>query len=196
MLKAVGLNFFSALDKIIENKTGIDTKKIRDVIIEGNEVAAKEIDKEHCYDVNFSFKKALKKAKGNNLVVFLFFLLVSCSLWFSLTLNRIYETDISVSVRVENVPNGVLLENGGEMPLRMVVRGEGTALFGYFFNDGVFHLAQAGELGQIVLGSDITNPVKPYIDGYKKSLAQKICIVPYEEKNQIWFFIPQKMLKT
>ena len=87
-------------------------------------------------DIN-SFKKALKKAKGNNLVVFLFFLLVSCSLWFSLTLNRIYETDISVSVRVENVPNGVLLENGGEMPLRMVVRGEGTALFGYFFNDGV-----------------------------------------------------------
>ena len=87
-------------------------------------------------DIN-SFKKALKKAKGNNLVVFLFFLLVSCSLWFSLTLNRIYETDISVSVRVENVPDGVLLEDGGEVPVRMVVRGEGTALFGYFFNDGM-----------------------------------------------------------
>lgn len=86
-------------------------------------------------DIN-SFKKALVKAKGNNLVVFLFFLLVSCSLWFSLTLNRIYETDISVSVRVENVPDGVLLENGGEIPVRLAVRGEGTALFGYFFKDG------------------------------------------------------------
>lgn len=62
----------------------------------------------------------------------------------------------------------------------------------YFFNNGVFHLAQVGELGQIVLSSDITTPVKPYINGYKKILAHQICVVPYEEKSQIWFFIPQK----
>lgn len=62
----------------------------------------------------------------------------------------------------------------------------------YFFNNGVFHLAQVGELGQIVLSSDITNPIKPYVDAFKRSSAHQICIVPYEEKSQIWFFIPQK----
>ena len=62
----------------------------------------------------------------------------------------------------------------------------------YFFNGGVFNLAQAGELGQIVMSSNIANPVKQLTDSYKKADAEKICIVPYEEKNQIWFFVPQK----
>ena len=84
-----------------------------------------------------SLKRTFVKAKGNSLVVFLFFLLVSCSLWLSLTLNRIYETDISVSVQVENIPEGVALENDGEIAMRVVVRGEGTDLFGHFFNDGI-----------------------------------------------------------
>ena len=87
-------------------------------------------------DIN-SFKKAFEKAKGNNLIVFLFFLLVSCSLWLSLTLNRIYETDISVSVRVKNIPNGILLENENDVATRVMVRGDGTELFGYIFDDGV-----------------------------------------------------------
>ncbi len=87
-------------------------------------------------DIN-SFKKALEKARGNNLVVFLFFLLVSCSLWLSLTLNRIYETDIYVSVSVGNIPAGVALEDEEAVSARAVVRGEGTDLFGYHFNDGI-----------------------------------------------------------
>ena len=84
-----------------------------------------------------SLKKAFEKAKENGFVSFLFFLLVSCTLWFTLTLNRIYETDISVSVHVRNVPEGVSLENDGCIPVRAMVRGEGTDLFGVMFNDGV-----------------------------------------------------------
>lgn len=84
-----------------------------------------------------SLKKAFEKAKENGFVSFLFFLLVSCTLWFTLTLNRIYETDISVSVHVRNVPEGVALENDGCIPVRAIVRGEGTDLFGVMFNDGV-----------------------------------------------------------
>ena len=87
-------------------------------------------------DLN-SFKKAFEKARGNGFVSFLFFLLVSCTLWFTLTLNRIYETDISVSVHVRNVPEGVSLENDACIPVRAMVRGKGTELFGFLFNDGV-----------------------------------------------------------
>lgn len=95
-----------------------------------------------------SFKKVFEKAKGNNLVVFLFFLLVSCSLWFTLTMKRIYETDISVSVRVENVPSAVKLENGGVIPAYVQVRGEGTDLFGYLFNDGIELTADYSEFSR------------------------------------------------
>lgn len=95
-----------------------------------------------------SLKKVFEKAKGNNLVVFLFFLLVSCSLWFTLTMKRIYETDISVSVRVENVPSAVKLENGGVIPAYVQVRGEGTDLFGYLFNDGIELTADYSEFSR------------------------------------------------
>ena len=86
------------------------------------------------FDID-SLKRAFEKAKRNNIVVFLFFLFISCCLWFSLTLNRMYETDIPVSVRVKNVPSGVELED--DVATRVVVRGEGTDLFGYMFGDGI-----------------------------------------------------------
>lgn len=82
-------------------------------------------------------KKALFKVKGNNLLSFLFFLLVSCSLWLSLTLNGVYETKISVSVQVRNIPDDIRLENGGDITIDAIVRGSGTALFGYIFDNEV-----------------------------------------------------------
>ena len=84
-----------------------------------------------------SLKKAFEKARESGFVSFLFFLLLSCILWFILTLNRTYETDIPVSVRVKNVPQNVSLENGGCILLRAMVRGEGTDLFGFIFKEGV-----------------------------------------------------------
>ena len=65
-----------------------------------------------------------------------------------LTLNRVYETDISVSVRVENVPSGVKLENGGVIPAYVQVRGEGSDLFGYLFNDGIELTADYSEFNR------------------------------------------------
>ena len=54
-----------------------------------------------------------------------------------LTLNRVYETDISVSVLVTNVPADVALENGGYIPAEVAVSGEGTELIGYHFKDAL-----------------------------------------------------------
>lgn len=63
-------------------------------------------------------------------------------------MKRIYETDISVSVRVENVPSGVKLENGGVIPAYVQVRGEGSDLFGYLFNDGIELTADYSEFNR------------------------------------------------
>lgn len=82
-------------------------------------------------------KKIFKKVKGNQIFSFLFFLLVSCSLWFSLTLNRVYETNISVCVHIVGIPDNVRLVNGDEIEVGACVKGYGTDLFGYIFDDRV-----------------------------------------------------------
>lgn len=64
VLKAIGLNFISAFNKIIEDRTGIDIEKIREVIQSGNEAAAQEIEENRNYDDNFSFNKTLSKLQN------------------------------------------------------------------------------------------------------------------------------------
>ena len=79
------------------------------------------------------FKRALDRVEGNTFFTFLFFLLVSCSLWLSLTLNRVYETNVPVLVSVKNLPDGLSLEGGNVIKASARLKGEGTALFGYIF---------------------------------------------------------------
>ena len=83
------------------------------------------------------FKKVIKKVKGSGILRFLFFLLVSCSLWLSLTLNRVYETNISVCVHINNIPDGVKLVDGDKMQVAARIKGVGTAMFGYVFDNRV-----------------------------------------------------------
>ncbi len=78
-------------------------------------------------------KRALNRVEGNTFFTFLFFLLVSCSLWLSLTLNRVYETNVPVLVYVKNLPAGLSLEGGNVINSSARLKGEGTALFGYIF---------------------------------------------------------------
>ena len=82
-------------------------------------------------------EKAFKKVKGNKILSFLFFLLVSCSLWLSLTLNRVYEANISVCVHIVGIPDNVKLVDGDEVEVCAFVEGYGTDLIGYVFDDDV-----------------------------------------------------------
>lgn len=60
----------------------------------------------------------------------------------------------------------------------------------YFLSTGIFSLEQVGELNQIQLGSEISLNIKPEFSNFNKSeLSEAICL-HYENKNQIWFFIP------
>lgn len=60
----------------------------------------------------------------------------------------------------------------------------------YFLSTGIFALEQVGELNQMQLGSEISLSIKPEFDKfYKPALSDAICI-HYENKNQMWFFIP------
>ena len=76
-------------------------------------------------------KDFFKKLKGNNLLPFLFFLLVSCCLWLLQVLNEDYETDIPFSVSIHNVPEGIELVDGDETEVLVRLSDRGTVLSKY-----------------------------------------------------------------
>lgn len=76
-------------------------------------------------------KDFFKKLKGNNLLPFLFFLLVSCCLWLLQVLNEDYETDIPFSVSILNVPEGIELIDGNETEVLVRLSDRGTVLARY-----------------------------------------------------------------
>lgn len=60
----------------------------------------------------------------------------------------------------------------------------------YFLSSGIYALEQVGELNQIQLGSEISNNIRPEFDSFNKSnLSETICLY-YENRNQMWYFIP------
>lgn len=63
----------------------------------------------------------------------------------------------------------------------------------YFFNEqGLFALSYAGELSQIVMGSNRAKNVLKLLESIDKSRIEDALILPYEAKNQIWIFPPIK----
>lgn len=62
----------------------------------------------------------------------------------------------------------------------------------YFINQGIFSMEQAGLLGQVQLGGEISLTIKPEFENFDKTRFDEIIILHYEAKNQVWFFIPYK----
>lgn len=67
---------------------------------------------------------------GRDMLLFLFFVLVSCCLWLMLTLNRDYETDIKFNLSVKEVPEDVSFSPQDE-ELIVHISDRGTTLMNY-----------------------------------------------------------------
>lgn len=61
----------------------------------------------------------------------------------------------------------------------------------YFFSSGIYTL-EVGTLNQILLGSEITHSIKEEFKKFDTSRKNEIFALNYEDKNQIWYFIPYK----
>ena len=62
----------------------------------------------------------------------------------------------------------------------------------YFFNpDGLFALSQVGELSQIMMSGNIASNVEDAFKNSDRTGFDRAFCVPYERKNQIWFYLPQ-----
>ena len=80
------------------------------------------------------FKLTLKNKKllpGREFLLFLFFFLISCSLWLMMTLNKYYETEIEIPYRIKKVPDDIYAVSMDKESLLLKVKDRGTVLFNY-----------------------------------------------------------------
>ncbi len=59
----------------------------------------------------------------------------------------------------------------------------------YFLTDGIYPL-EVGTLNQIMIGEEITRKIKAEFDKFDKDRLNEVFALHYEQKNQIWYFIP------
>ena len=81
---------------------------------------------------NFLFSSVNKE-----FLIFLFFLFLSGTFWLVMTLNETFEQEISVPVRLVNVPKNVVLTTDIEDTVRVTVRDKGFALATYIYGDRI-----------------------------------------------------------
>ena len=74
--------------------------------------------------------KIIKSLTGREVLLFLFFVLVSCCLWLMLTLNQDYETDLKFKISVKDIPEDVSFSSMDE-ELIVRVKDHGTVLMNY-----------------------------------------------------------------
>lgn len=74
-----------------------------------------------------------KLLTGSDFFLFLFFLLVSASLWLMLTLNPEYDDDVDIPVVIKNIPKDSGFSGTGDNVLNIKVHDSGASLINYYF---------------------------------------------------------------
>lgn len=78
--------------------------------------------------MNLKNKKLLP---GREFLLFLFFFLVSCSMWMMMTLNKYYETEIEIPLRIKKMPEDIFAVSIEQEHITLKLRDRGTALLNY-----------------------------------------------------------------
>lgn len=135
-------------------------------------------------------KRVLSKLKGINtpagseLLLFLFFVLVSCCLWLMLTLNRDYETDLKFNLSVKEVPEDVSFSSQDE-ELIVRVGDRGTTLMNYklesFLPISVNYSELVNRKGRLTL------PVAQLQKRIKKQLASSTAIISIHPDTLLYY---------
>ena len=68
---------------------------------------------------------------SKEILIFIFFLILSGIFWFILTLNETYEREIKVTMQIKGIPKNVVLTSNEIDTLRVVVRDKGWMLISY-----------------------------------------------------------------
>ena len=76
-------------------------------------------------------RKVLLGPQSREVLVFLFFLAISFSFWLLQTLNETFEVEVSVPLRLDNVPDNVRITTPFSSDVKVVIRDKGSALIRY-----------------------------------------------------------------
>ena len=77
-------------------------------------------------------KSLLFGKKSHDFFVFLFFFVVSSAFWLLQTLNETFETEVSVPLKLKNVPENVHITTGLPSQVNITIRERGTTLLHFF----------------------------------------------------------------
>lgn len=82
----------------------------------------------------------LLSKKSREFLIFLFFVFVSFSFWLLQVLNDDYETELSIPVRMKNVPENVVLTSELPSEMKIGVKDRGTVLVNYLWGQTFYPL--------------------------------------------------------
>lgn len=80
-------------------------------------------------------RSLLLKAISKEFLIFLFFLAISGIFWLIVTLNETFEQELTMSVKIANVPDNYVITSESEDTLRFTVRDKGYVLALYLLGD-------------------------------------------------------------
>ena len=154
----------------------------------------------HCLDISKRIKDFLLAKKSREFLIFLFFMFVSFSFWLLQVLNDDYETEYTVSLRMKDVPDNVVLTSELPSNMKITLKDRGTVLVNYSLGQGLMPLtldfAEYSDKGNqvripsITLAKKITAQLSPstklvaikpdtlefiYTKGAAKTVPVKIC---------------------
>ena len=78
--------------------------------------------------------------KSREFLIFLFFVFVSFSFWLLQVLNDDYEKDLSIPLKMKNVPENVVLTSELPSSVKVTVKDRGTVLVNYLFGKTIYPL--------------------------------------------------------
>ena len=94
----------------------------------------------HCLDISKRIKDFLLAKKSREFLIFLFFMFVSFSFWLLQVLNDDYETEYTVSLRMKDVPDNVVLTSELPSNMKITLKDRGTVLVNYSLGQGLMPL--------------------------------------------------------
>jgi len=83
-------------------------------------------------------KNFLLNGKNREFLIFLFFFFMAGCFWLLQTLNKNYEAEFSIPVRLKDVPNNIVITSEPSPELRVKLKDRGTVLLNYFLGRDFF----------------------------------------------------------
>jgi hypothetical protein len=119
--------------------------------------------------ISLYIKRFLFNRMSKEILIFIFFLILSSIFWLILTLNETYEREIKVTIKIKGIPKNIVLTSNETDTLRVVVRDKGWMLMRYLYEKNrniniVFKNYDHGNGYGIVPASDVKRMINQQLE--------------------------------